>query len=68
VRTNFTIPDVHTIALGGGSVVRTGDRIVVGPKSIGARLDVDSLNFGGKIMTVGCLNFNSKTILISPGK
>lgn len=52
VRTNFTIPDVHSIALGGGSIVRTATRTSVGPDSVGARLDVDSLVFGGEIMTV----------------
>lgn len=52
VRTNFTIPDVHSIALGGGSIVRAATRISVGPDSVGARLDVDSLTFGGNIMTV----------------
>lgn len=57
MRTNFTIPDVHSIALGGGSIVRTGDRVSVGPKSVGARLDIESLNYGGNIMTVGWWDF-----------
>ncbi|KAK6381342.1 hypothetical protein LTS17_004399 [Exophiala oligosperma] len=34
VRTNFTIPDVHSIALGGGSLVRTEqDQTRIGPDS-----------------------------------
>ena len=53
VRTNFTIPDVHSIALGGGSIVRSGSKVSVGPDSVGAKLDVESIAFGGKILTVG---------------
>ena len=54
VRTNFTIPDVHSIALGGGSLVRVKDsRTSVGPDSVGAKLEQEALAFGGKILTVG---------------
>lgn len=57
VRTNFTIPDVHSIALGGGSIVRTmSGRTSIGPDSVGARLEVDSIGFGGPIMTVSTTN------------
>jgi len=54
VRTNFTIPDIHNVALGGGSIVRQNSgRISVGPDSVGARLETESIHWGGKTMTVG---------------
>lgn len=54
VRTNFTIPDVHSIALGGGSLVRLagGGRISIGPDSVGARLEQEAITFGGTTVTV----------------
>ncbi len=53
VRTNFTIPDVYNVALGGGSLVRTiGDRASVGPDSVGASLEKEGVSFGGKTLTV----------------
>ncbi|XMA08178.1 hypothetical protein WAI453_000969 [Rhynchosporium graminicola] len=52
VRTNYTIPDVRSIALGGGSLVRTsGDRLSVGPDSVGANLEKEGISFGGKTLT-----------------
>jgi N-methylhydantoinase A/oxoprolinase/acetone carboxylase beta subunit len=53
VRTNFTIPDVHSIPLGGGSLVRTEhDRTCIGPDSVGSRLARDGIYFGGQTLTV----------------
>lgn len=53
VRTNYTIPDVTSIALGGGSVVRQEDgRTLVGPESVGWRLKNDAISYGGDILTV----------------
>lgn len=50
VRTNFRMPDVLPIGLGGGSLVRDdGDRI--GPDSVGYRLTQDALVFGGNTLT-----------------
>jgi N-methylhydantoinase A/oxoprolinase/acetone carboxylase beta subunit len=58
VRTNFTIPDVHSIALGGGSRVRVRrDRTSVGPDSVGSRLGKESVAFGGTTLTVSLLSF-----------
>jgi N-methylhydantoinase A/oxoprolinase/acetone carboxylase beta subunit len=53
VRTNFRMPDVLSVGLGGGSVVRergSGD-VDVGPDSIGYRLNSDALVFGGSTLT-----------------
>ena len=53
VRTNFRMPDLVTIALGGGSVV-AGDPInpVIGPKSVGFLLRKHALVFGGTTPTL----------------
>ncbi len=52
VRTNFRMPDVFSIGLGGGShVVETGDAIKVGPTSVGYRIVTEALIFGGKTIT-----------------
>ena len=50
VRTNFRIPDVESIALGGGSIVTSG-LWSVGPESVGYRLTEDALCFGGNTLT-----------------
>jgi N-methylhydantoinase A/oxoprolinase/acetone carboxylase beta subunit len=52
VRTNFRMPDVFSIGLGGGShVVETDKGIKVGPTSVGYRLVNDALIFGGSTLT-----------------
>jgi N-methylhydantoinase A/oxoprolinase/acetone carboxylase beta subunit len=53
VRTNFRMPDVLSIGLGGGSRVRDGvdSTIRVGPDSVGFRLTQEGLVFGGKTLT-----------------
>ncbi|MDC9826287.1 hydantoinase/oxoprolinase family protein [Devosia sp. ZB163] len=52
VRTNFRMPDVFSIGLGGGShVVETGSAIKVGPTSVGYRIVTEALIFGGKTLT-----------------
>lgn len=50
VRTNFRMPDVYSIALGGGTVVTDGGQ-TVGPKSVGFRILEDALVFGGGTLT-----------------
>ncbi|MCY3691010.1 MAG: hydantoinase/oxoprolinase family protein, partial [Chloroflexi bacterium] len=50
VRTNFRIPDVESIALGGGSVV-TPHPLRIGPESVGYRLTRTALVFGGDTLT-----------------
>jgi N-methylhydantoinase A/oxoprolinase/acetone carboxylase beta subunit len=52
VRTNFRMPDILAIGLGGGSLVRrNGDGVIVGPESVGYRLLNEALVFGGKALT-----------------
>ena len=50
VRTLFRMPDLLSIALGGGSVV-SEDGAVVGPQSVGFRLAEEGLVFGGNVRT-----------------
>ena len=52
VRTNFRMPDVFSIGLGGGTRVE-GDaaNVTVGPKSVGYRLTQEALVFGGEVLT-----------------
>lgn len=50
VRTNFRIPDVDSIALGGGANVSV-DPWRIGPESVGYRLTRDALVFGGDTLT-----------------
>jgi len=53
VRTNFRMPDLVTIALGGGTVISgaAGD-IRVGPRSVGYLLQREALVFGGPTPTL----------------
>ena len=50
VRTNFRMPDVFSIALGGGSIVQR-DPLQIGPASVGYRLVEEGLVFGGNVLT-----------------
>ena len=54
VRTNFRMPDVVSIALGGGSMVEPTP-LRIGPLSVGHRLIRESRVFGGKTLTASDL-------------
>lgn len=49
-RTNFRMPDVLSIGLGGGSLVAP-DGSAVGPQSVGWRIAEEALVFGGSTLT-----------------
>lgn len=53
VRTNFRMPDVISIGLGGGSIVREKEdgTVTVGPDSVGYKITEKALVFGGDICT-----------------
>ena len=53
VRTNFRMPDVVSIGLGGGSIVRQhpDGSVTVGPDSVGYEITKKALVFGGDVMT-----------------
>ena len=50
IRTNFRMPDVLSLGIGGGSIVdtETGE---VGPESVGYKLGTEALVFGGGTLT-----------------
>lgn len=52
VRTNFRMPDLLSIGLGGGSLVQAEDgRVRIGPRSVGYRIQQEALVFGGSTLT-----------------
>lgn len=54
IRTNFRMPDILSIGIGGGTIVRldeTQDQVTVGPDSVGYELLKRGLIFGGDTLT-----------------
>ncbi|MFS2225039.1 hydantoinase/oxoprolinase N-terminal domain-containing protein [Pantoea sp. B65] len=52
VRTNFRMPDMLSVGLGGGSLVRGDENdVAIGPDSVGYRISHDARVFGGDILT-----------------
>lgn len=52
VRTNFRMPDVVSIGIGGGSlIVDRGSEVTVGPTSVGYQFDTEALINGGTTLT-----------------
>ena len=56
IRTNFRMPDVLSVGLGGGTIVRTGadasnGTLTLGPDSVGYRISTEALAFGGSTLT-----------------
>lgn len=53
VQTNFRMPDIYSIGLGGGTIVTvTEDEIQIGPDSVGYKLVEKATVFGGDTLTV----------------
>lgn len=53
VRTNFRMPDVVSLGIGGGSlVVATPDGVTVGPESVGYEITTRARVFGGEDLTL----------------
>ena len=53
IRTNFRMPDINSIGVGGGSVVRQDYKgnVTIGPDSVGYRIEDKALVFGGNVVT-----------------
>ncbi|QTH23984.1 hydantoinase/oxoprolinase family protein [Rhizorhabdus wittichii] len=61
VRTNFRMPDLISVGIGGGSIVQSGiggkrvdeegEASLVGPRSVGFELATKALVFGGDVLT-----------------
>jgi len=55
IATNFRMPDLVTIAVGGGTVIHAGSPphgLTVGPESVGFRIREEALVFGGSTATL----------------
>lgn len=52
IATNFRVPDIVTIALGGGTIIRNQSELSLGPDSVGFRLKEKALSFGGECCTL----------------
>ena len=52
VRTNFRMPDLISIALGGGTRIHASDGLRIGPDSVGYRITSEALVFGGETLTL----------------
>ncbi len=51
IKTNFRMPDLISVAIGGGSIVKKDGKIRVGPESVGKDLPNKSLSFNGTTFT-----------------
>lgn len=53
VRTNFRMPDIMSVGLGGGTIIQVNedDTFQVGPGSVGYRLSEEAFVFGGNTLT-----------------
>lgn len=51
VRTNFRMPDILSLGIGGGTIVDPASG-AVGPRSVGYRIDPEALLFGGSTPTL----------------
>jgi len=51
-RTNFRMPDLNSIGLGGGTIIhQTENDFTIGPESVGYQITEKALVFGGDILT-----------------
>lgn len=67
VRTNFRMPDILAIGLGGGSLV-LDDGATIGPQSVGYRLVTEGLVFGGETLTTTDITVASGAARIGDAK
>lgn len=51
VRTNFRMPDLISLGIGGGSIVDVNAGATVGPRSVGFEISSQALVFGGDTLT-----------------
>ncbi|MGB5444814.1 MAG: hydantoinase/oxoprolinase family protein [Psychromonas sp.] len=53
VRTNFRMPDILALAIGGGTIVElSDDNVTIGPQSVGHELPQKARSFGGQTLTL----------------
>ncbi|MEM9289506.1 MAG: hydantoinase/oxoprolinase family protein [Pseudomonadota bacterium] len=66
VRTNFRMPDILAIGLGGGSIV-SNDGSSLGPHSVGHKLPLEGRVFGGPTLTATDIAVQDGTLNIGAG-
>ncbi|WP_134702770.1 hydantoinase/oxoprolinase family protein [Ammoniphilus sp. YIM 78166] len=68
VRTNFRMPDIISIGIGGGSIVREKEgEVTVGPDSVGYQIVNESIAFGGSTLTAtDCLLASGLALIDHP--
>ena len=67
VRINFQMPDVYSIALGGGSIITddiSNGNLTIGPRSVGSKFMDESLVFGGTVITATDLAVADSTLAL----
>lgn len=62
VKTNFRMPDLIALGIGGGSHVDTESAVTVGPESVGYRLTEEALSFGGDTLTATDIEVAAGTV------
>lgn len=71
VQTNFRMPDIYSLGLGGGTIVKINNNdFQIGPDSVGYRLPEEAKIFGGDVLTVtdiavakGVLDLGDRTLV-----
>ena len=64
VKVNYSMPHLHSIGLGGGSIIRKGSKISVGPDSVGHSLTTEAKVFAGTTLTASDIAVASGKVLI----
>lgn len=69
VRTNFRMPDLISIALGGGTRVHQNGQLTLGPDSVGYRITDEGLVFGGQTLTLSDIAVaDGRTVMGDPAR
>lgn len=68
VKTNFRMPDIISIGIGGGSIVREKEgKVTLGPDSVGYQITQRSIAFGGDVLTAtDCLLASGSALIDHP--
>ncbi len=69
VRTNFRMPDLISIAVGGGTCIHQNGELRVGPDSVGYRITEEARVFGGNTLTLSDIAVASgRAMMGDPGR
>lgn len=69
VLTNFRMPDVVAVGVGGGTIVRVKDgNCQLGPDSVGNQLKEKAIAFGGRVLTISDFFIAENQLMIESAK